>query len=87
MRMGLGALTIWSFLVATAHGAGLMVLPIWVNAHGANGGHAAHMPAAVDLGAGLTATAVHSISYLLVTTRWRGRCSPGWASHCCGRRG
>src|SRR5918992_1655243 len=30
MRLGLGGLTVWSFLVATAHGAGLMVLPIWL---------------------------------------------------------
>jgi hypothetical protein len=68
MRIGVGALTIWSFLVATAHGAGLMVLPIWVHAHEAAGPHAAHMPAAAGIGIGLTATAVHSISYLLVTT-------------------
>jgi hypothetical protein len=68
MRIGLGALTIWSFLVATAHGAGLMVLPIWVHVHEASGAHSAHMPAAAGLGIGLTATAVHSLSYLLVTT-------------------
>jgi hypothetical protein len=68
MRIGLGALTIWSFLVATAHGAGLMVLPIWVHAQELSGTHAAHISASGGIGFGLTATAVHSISYLLVTT-------------------
>jgi hypothetical protein len=68
MRIGLGALTIWSFLVATAHGAGLMVLPIWVGVHEAGGAHSAHVPTATGIGLGLTATAVHSLSYLLVTT-------------------
>ena len=68
MRIGVGALTIWSFLVATAHGAGLMVLPIWVGVHDAGNAHAAHVPAAAGISLGLTATAVHSLSYLLVTT-------------------
>jgi hypothetical protein len=75
MRIGLGGLAIWSFLVATAHGAGLMVLPVWLgtaSASMAHEGHAAHMQGAmhgaVGLGSGLAATAVHSASYLLVTT-------------------
>ena len=68
MRIGLGALTVWSFLVATAHGAGLMVLPIWLNVPAAPGAHSAHIAGGADITAGLTAAAVHSISYLLVTT-------------------
>jgi hypothetical protein len=68
MRLGLGGLTIWSFLVATAHGAGLMVLPIWLDVPEASGAHAEHMSAAAGLEEGLAATAVHGISYLLVTT-------------------
>jgi len=78
MRIGMGGLTIWSFLVATAHGAGLMVLPIWLGMSaaaaptGAGTGwldatHAGHMHAAADLTTGLIATAVHGASYLLVT--------------------
>ena len=30
MRVGMGGLTLWSFLMATAHGAGLMVVPLFV---------------------------------------------------------
>src|SRR5215510_12594270 len=30
MRVGLGGLTAWSFLMASCHGAGLMVLPIFL---------------------------------------------------------
>src|ERR1044071_9239093 len=30
MRVGMGGLTTWSFLMATCHGAGLMVLPVFL---------------------------------------------------------
>ena len=76
MRISMGGLTAWSFLVATAHGAGLMVLPVWLgmsstasaavqNASVAHAAHS-HSPAA-DLTSGLIVTAVHGASYLLVT--------------------
>lgn len=69
MRIGPGGLTIWSFLVATAHGAGLMVLPVWLGtAAMSHSGHGAHLPGTVGLGSGLAATMVHSSSYLIVTT-------------------
>lgn len=68
MRIGPGGLTLWSFLVATAHGAGLMVLPIWLHLPAPADGHASHMHAAADLSSGLSATAVHGASYLIVTT-------------------
>ena len=69
MRIGIGGLTIWSFLVATAHGAGLMVLPVWLamSPSGHEHVHARHMPAAADLASGLTATAIHGAGYLFVT--------------------
>lgn len=76
MRISMTGLTIWSFLVATAHGAGLMVLPVWLQMSGsalppggdpAMGAHALHLQAAPDLLSGLTATAAHGASYLLVT--------------------
>src|SRR5215471_8704866 len=31
MRVGMGRLTMWSFLMATCHGAGLMVLPVFLS--------------------------------------------------------
>jgi len=70
MRIGAGGLTIWSFLIATAHGAGLMVLPIWLRMSTAAGDHGAHVHATqgtVSLASGLIAIAVHSGSYLFVT--------------------
>jgi hypothetical protein len=66
MRIGLAGLGLWSFLIATAHGAGLMVLPVWLNMSAA-GSHGAHVHGATTLASGLAATAVHSGSYLLVT--------------------
>jgi hypothetical protein len=74
MRIGMGGLTIWSFLVATAHGAGLMVVPVWMRLSESGAParqllheHANHAQLAGDLAVGLTATAVHGVSYLLVT--------------------
>jgi hypothetical protein len=69
MRIGHIGLAFWSFLIASAHGAGLMVLPVWLDLTTANvqAAHSAHVHAAADLTSGLAATAVHSGSYLLVT--------------------
>jgi hypothetical protein len=71
MRVGMADLTFWSFLMATAHGAGLMVLPIFMSLNemaAETGGHATHL-AGMGGGAatGLLATAVHGAGYLLVT--------------------
>ena len=74
MRISMGGLTVWSFLVATAHGAGLMVLPVWLRMVGSSApqdsqamaNHAGHLQTA-SLASGLTATAVHGASYLVVT--------------------
>lgn len=79
MRMGAPGLIGWSFLMATAHGAGLMALPLVLGepaGAGTAGGHSAHTThGAVQLAGspalqlnGLTATAAHAAGYLLVTT-------------------
>jgi hypothetical protein len=53
MRVRMGGLTVWSFLMATAHGAGLMVVPVFLGiSMTAAGEHAHHMHAA---GAGAAA--------------------------------
>ncbi len=70
MRVGFRDLTVWSFLMATAHGAGLMLLPVLlgsrtVEAADHMAGHH-HTYAASPLAA-LLATAVHTIAYLAVT--------------------
>jgi hypothetical protein len=73
MQVGFGDLTLWSFLMATAHGAGLMVVPVLLRAGGAQayGGTAGHdheyVAAAASPLAGLFATALHTAGYLAVT--------------------
>jgi hypothetical protein len=67
MRIGLWGLSVWSFLIATTHGAGLMVLPVWLSMSAGADGHSAHLQGTTTLASGLAATAVHSGSYLIVT--------------------
>jgi len=76
MQLNARELTWWSFLMATAHGAGLMALPLVlpgrdrdVVAHGMHGMHGgALMSAGTELeGAALIATVVHAVGYLAVT--------------------
>jgi hypothetical protein len=71
MQVGFRDLTVWSFLMASAHGAGLMLLPVLlgsrtVEAAGQMAGHH-HTSAAASPLAALLATAVHTIAYLAVT--------------------
>ncbi|HSJ05260.1 MAG TPA: hypothetical protein VK936_01075 [Longimicrobiales bacterium] len=87
MRVSRADLVVWSFLMATAHGAGLMVLPFIIGGPGSaaagdaatlSSGHAGHAVHAAGIEAahagmlagqtaGLVASAVHALSYLLVT--------------------
>jgi hypothetical protein len=71
MQVGFRDLTVWSFLMASAHGAGLMVVPLLlsstpVEAQGGMVGHNHMSPIASPL-AGMLATGVHTIAYLAVT--------------------
>ena len=71
MRVGFRDLTAWSFLMASAHGAGLMVIPVLlgsstVEAHAHMGGHS-HMPATASPLTGMLATGIHTVGYLAVT--------------------
>ena len=76
MQVGFSDLAIWSFLMASAHGAGLMVLPVLFRMP--NGGVAAasvgmhhhHHLNAMAMGgasADLSAIVVHTLGYLVVT--------------------
>jgi len=77
MRMGARGLVGWSFLMATAHGAGLMALPLVLGGqtgsapaggHGMHAMHGALMALGPELQPGaLAATAAHAAGYLLVT--------------------
>lgn len=62
MQVGFRDLTIWSFLMASAHGAGLMVLPVVLA-----GPHVHHHAASQGAAAGGWATLVHTLGYLSVT--------------------
>jgi len=71
MRVSFRDLTAWSFLMASAHGAGLMVLPVLlgsstVEAQAHMAGHS-HMSSTASPLAGMLATGIHTVSYLVVT--------------------
>ena len=73
MRVGFRDLTVWSFLMASAHGAGFMVVPFVMSApsmlSAAGHEHMHHMVAATNGAAdGAMAVAVHTLSYLVVMT-------------------
>ena len=75
MRIGAGELALWSFLMATAHGAGLMLFPVLLalpagtegtHAGGAHA-HAHGAPAGpASLGQDAAAVLVHTLAMLLV---------------------
>jgi hypothetical protein len=71
MQVGFRDLTVWSFLMASAHGAGLMVVPVLlssntVEAQSRISGHN-HISHTVTPLAGMLATGVHTVAYLAVT--------------------
>jgi hypothetical protein len=77
MRVSARDLTLWSFLMASAHGAGLMALPFVLAAgHPGGAAHAGHGGGAVYAAAmsalppgamvGLLATAAHTVGYFVV---------------------
>lgn len=66
MRAGMAALALWSFLMASAHGAGLMLVPILVPLAGI-GGHAGHAMPGASLTAALVAVGLHTFAMLTVT--------------------
>jgi hypothetical protein len=81
MRVSARQLTVWSLIMASAHGAGLMVLPFVLRVapgadaaadHGRHSDHLAHAAGMVpampsDALAGLAATLLHTVGYLAVT--------------------
>jgi hypothetical protein len=72
MQVNARELATWSFLMASAHGAGLMVLPL-VMGDRPMGSHTHHMAQASAIGlsqvewSGVLAALVHTAGYLLVT--------------------
>jgi len=74
MQVGFGDLTLWSFLMASAHGAGLMVLPILfgISSGESPSGSVAsmyhtHVSSVGEATTNLPAILVHILEYLVVT--------------------
>lgn len=68
MRVGFWGLALWSLLMSSAHGAGLMLVPFVTAAHGASEAMGMPMPAPPpQYGAGIAIVAVHTLGYAIVT--------------------
>jgi hypothetical protein len=71
MQVGFRDLTVWSFLMASAHGAGLMILPVLLASSTVQAAEKIashnHVFATASPLAALLATGVHTTSYLAVT--------------------
>jgi hypothetical protein len=74
MRVGFWGLVFWAFLMASGHGAGLMLLPIITSPSmthmgaGAQMGGMANMAMGSGAAQGLASVAVHTLGYLLTMT-------------------
>ena len=72
MRVGFRDLTSWSFFIASAHGAGFMLLPVLLGSsaeaiHNAHAGSGVEVQSLATPMAGLIATLVHTMGYLAAT--------------------
>jgi hypothetical protein len=68
MRVGIGRLTLWSFLRASVHGAGLMVVPVFLSMTVAESQQACHTLTTSVPTTAILATLLHAAGYLLITT-------------------
>jgi hypothetical protein len=87
MKVGLAGLGAWSFLMASAHGAGLMLVPVLIplglgSMHGAH----AHEPVAAGAAVALAAIGVHTAA-MLATTAAIAIVVYGWVGVAILRRG
>ena len=76
MQVGFGDLTLWSFLVASGHGAGLMLVPFILHGNSGFMPHQHHLMPVMpvqhtavlpDSAAWLAPVALHTLGYLVVT--------------------
>lgn len=67
LTTGLAGLAAWSFAMAMAHGAGVMLLPLLTPLHAAGGEHVHHMPATASLLIATLAVLIHSLAMLVTT--------------------
>jgi len=75
MRVGFGDLTLWSFVMASAHGAGLMLVPFFLPSPAGeeshhHGAHQMHAWAFANFSAPsllIAAVVIHTLGYLVIT--------------------
>ncbi|MGH6735408.1 MAG: hypothetical protein ACRECX_04925 [Methyloceanibacter sp.] len=69
MTTGLLGLGVWSFVMATAHGAGMMLIPVLLPLEHAGdaSAHAGHAPAMTSFAIASLAVLVHSLAMLVTT--------------------
>ena len=85
MRVRLRDLALWSFLMSTAHGAGLMLLPVL-----ATHGRAAHGPldgGGRDVARAVGLAAVHTVAMLAMMAAVASWSTRRWASASCAAPG
>jgi hypothetical protein len=70
MRVGFAGLTLWGFLMSSAHGAGFMLLPFVIpgRANAASAMAMPGLPARATLLTGWLMIGVHTLGYVLTTT-------------------
>jgi len=72
MRVGFRDLTFWSFLMASAHGAGFMLLPFVMTMPAdliaSTHAHMGHATGAAAMPSGSTALAIHTLAYFATMT-------------------
>lgn len=67
---GLTGIGVWSFLMAMAHGAGMMLIPVLMpmgHVHTHMGGHGGHMVSTDSFGVAALGVIVHTLAMLIVT--------------------
>ena len=88
MQTGMAGLALWSFLMATAHGAGLMLVPVLMPLE-RTAGLTSHVTASDSLALSVAAVAVHTATMLAATGavalliyEWIGLAflRPGWVN-------
>jgi hypothetical protein len=73
LTTGLAGLAVWSFVMASAHGAGLMLAPVLLEGPIAHSHHGHGAPLGLSLAMALAAVGVHTLA-MAVTTAAGGAC-------------
>lgn len=67
LTTGLAGLAVWSFLMASAHGAGLMLAPVILEGSMVHSHHGHHLSVTGSLGIAMAAVGVHTLAMAVTT--------------------